>query len=174
MLFLFRWNTEDVGVRCGCRSFCPPGVYSVNDLPRMVRATPLSICFVIAHFIFSFTTCIRLLVFFFYSHPIIHASLRRHEQQLLCHPAVARNARFCQWYGDMDGPRRPWTDVHLPWVPAAESRVTSQLKAGGTASWSPDIISAPSAQCLGLSLCLVLMFWCSVPQAARVGCLSVV
>lgn len=76
IFLLFRWKAEDVGLRCGGRCFCPPGIYSVNDLPRMVRKTTLSIRFLITHFILSFTPYICLVLYFFNSHPtLIHASL---------------------------------------------------------------------------------------------------
>lgn len=76
IFFLFRRKAEDVGVRRGGWCFCPPGICSVNDLPRMVRKTTLSFRFIITRFIFSFTPCIRLVLFFFNSHPtLIHASL---------------------------------------------------------------------------------------------------
>ena len=44
VIFSFRWQTEDLGLRSGSRSVCSPGVHRLHDILSMVRSPPTSPC----------------------------------------------------------------------------------------------------------------------------------
>lgn len=119
ILHLFRRKTEDLGVWRGGRCLCPPGIYSVNDLPRMVRTKSLSVRFIITHFIFSFTPCMHFAFLAFHPHPCL---LHRHEAAVTV-PSGGRSGRqilpTVRWYG--------WAKMPMSWRTPALS-ASSQIK----------------------------------------------